>query len=78
LPDRIIKHLKKLDVLRDKVDEDSDKMMGVMSDKVDDLLKNPRAFLRAISIEFLKENKGLFSQARKEGKELQRVLRASD
>ncbi len=78
MPHRIVKHLKKLDVLRDKVDEDSDKMMGIMADKVDDLLKDPQAFLKAVSIEFLRENKGLFSQARKEGKELQRTLRASD
>lgn len=78
MPHRIVKHLKKLDVLRDRVDEGSDKMMGIMADRVDDLLKSPRSFLKAISIEFLKENKGLFSQARKEGKELQRTLRASD
>ena len=74
MPNRIKTHLKKLDTFRDEVDEGTDKMMGLIANNIDVFLKKPKEFLKAISIEFLKENKSLFSGARKEGKLLQKSL----
>ena len=56
------------------MDEGTDKMMGLIANNIDAFLKKPKEFLKAISIEFLKENKSLFSGARKEGKLLQKSL----
>ena len=74
MPNRIKAHLKKLDTFREEVDEGTDKMMTLIADNIDAFLKKPREFLRAISIEFLKENKSLFSRARREGKLLRKSL----
>ena len=74
MPNRIKTHLKKLDTFRDEVDEGTDKMMGLIANNIDVFLKKPKEFLKAISIEFLKEKKSLFSGARKEGKLLQKSL----
>ena len=74
LPDKIVQHLKKLDTLRDRIDEKTDKMFELMAKNVDLLMKNPKNFMKAISVEFLKEEKDLFSKARKEGKQLKKIL----
>ena len=38
---RLVKHLQKLDTLRDRVDEDTDKMFSLMADNVDGLMRSP-------------------------------------
>jgi len=74
LPNRIKSHLKKLDTLRDRTDEKTNEMMDKMADNIDLLIAKPKEFLKAISIEWLKKEKNLFSQARKEGKSLRHSL----
>ncbi len=74
MPSRIVAHLKKLDTLRDRTDEQVDKTMAVIADNIDLLLQNPKRFLKSISIEFLKKEKHVFKEARKEGKALRKSL----
>jgi len=74
LPNRIITHLKKLDALRDRTDEQVDKTMEIIADNIDLLLQNPKKFMKSISIEYLKKEKHIFSEARKEGKLLRESI----
>jgi len=74
LPAKIINHLKRLDTLRDRIDSKTDDMFEIMANNVDALIGDPAGFMKAISVEFLKEEKDLFSKARKEGKQLKKIL----
>ena len=74
MPNRIISHLKKLDGLRDKTDEQVNDMMLKIADNIDLFLKKPKEFLRAISIEYLKKEKNTLTKAKKEGEMLRRSL----
>ncbi len=64
---RIITHLKKLDDLRDETDEQVNEMMLKIADNIDLFMAKPKEFLKAISIEYLKKGKKVFSKAQKEG-----------
>ena len=74
MPNRIKAHLKRLDTLRDRTDKKTDEMMNKIADNIDLLIAKPKEFLRGISIEWLKKEKNLFSQARKEGKRLRHSI----
>lgn len=69
---RILKYLDKLDLLREQTDHKVDETLKGIDVKV--LLKNPDEAMKLIALKIIKDNSGLFKQARIEGQELAKSL----
>ena len=58
--------LDKIDILKLKVKQDADKILEAIN--IDDLLKNPEAYLMALGEQFIKDHDKEIKQGFKEGK----------
>lgn len=59
------KFLDKIDILKLKIGQDADKILEAID--IDDLLKDPEAYLNALSEQFMKDHDKEIKQGYKEG-----------